>query len=278
MVGVPNTWLVDNGAFTSQYEAPQYKQSLDIVAGLRNAGVMSPDAFSSTANFKQQFGSGSSALVNDGWVAWSSYVQIYGSTNPDFALAGVILPKWNGGGQAGAYLGRGMYTFTALKKTKDKARIRELLSILNWFAAPFGSQEYLFLRYGLPMRDYTLQGSDPVPTDTGASEVGKMVLSLLASGPQVIYNPGQEQSTKDLYRVQERLSAATVAYPTAGLFSSTDLTKGAAINKKITDLQLGILQGRKPLSAWDDGVKAWRDGGGDQIRAEYEQAYAAANG
>jgi putative aldouronate transport system substrate-binding protein len=166
---------------------------------------------------------------------------------------------------------------TALKKTKDTARIRSLLSILNWFASPFGSQEYLFCRYGTTPRDYTLQGSDPVPTDVGAVEVGQMVLSLLATGPQVIYNPGQYQATRDLYSVLKRLSAVTVAYPTAGLFSATNLTKGASINKKMTDLQLDIIQGRKPLSAWDAAVATWRSSGGDQMRSEYERAYATAH-
>jgi putative aldouronate transport system substrate-binding protein len=53
------------------------------------------------------------------------------------------------------------------------------------------------------------------------------------------------------------------------------LTKGATIKKNMNSLQTDIIFGHKPVSAWDDGVKAWRSGGGDQIRAEYEQLIQA---
>jgi len=45
----------------------------------------------------------------------------------------------------------------------------------------------------------------------------------------------------------------------------------------MANLQLDIVAGRKPVSAWDAGVKSWQSGGGDKIRSEYEAAYAANN-
>jgi putative aldouronate transport system substrate-binding protein len=278
MVGVPNIWRVEDGKFTSQYETEEYKDSLDIVRTMWKQGLMHPDAFTSANTSKQWFGSGVTALVRDGWSAWPSYLQTYKSTSPDIEIEGVVLPKWDGGGQADTWLGSGIYTFTALKKSSDPARTKTLLSILDWFASPFGSAEYLFRRYGVSPRDYTLQGSDPVPTDTGATEVGHMVLSYLATIPPVIYNAGLPQATKDLYAAEVRLAAATAPYPLAGLFSSTQLTKGATVAKNLGNLQNDILQGRKPVDDWEAGVKAWRSGGGDQIRREYEEGYARAHG
>jgi putative aldouronate transport system substrate-binding protein len=277
MVGVPNIWRVEDGKFISQYETDEYTQSLDIVAGMWKDGVINPDGFASTANPKQWFGSGTSAIVKDGWSAWSSYLQTYQSTNPEMKIGGLVLPKWDGGGQAGVWAGSGMYTFTALKKSNDKSRIQGLLALLDWLASPFGSEEYLFRRYGIADRDYTLNGTDPVPTETGSNEVGHMVLSYLATIPPVIYNPGQPDATRDLSGYLKKLSAAVVPYPIAGLFSPTKLTKGSTIEKNIADLQSDILQGRKSVKDWAAGVKAWRSGGGDQIRKEYEEAYAAAH-
>ncbi|MEE1619706.1 hypothetical protein [Brachybacterium sp. J153] len=50
--------------------------------------------------------------------------------------------------------------------------------------------------------------------------------------------------------------------------------RGGAINGRIGDLTSDILQGRKPVSAWADGVATWKADGGDQIRDELEQALA----
>jgi putative aldouronate transport system substrate-binding protein len=277
MVGVPNIWRIDGGKFVSAYETDECKDALSIVHDMWKSGVMHPDGFSGTANFKQWFGSGIAALVRDGWSAWPSYLQTYKSGSPGIKIEGVVLPKWAGGSQAGVWLGTGMYTFTALKKNSDKGRIRELLTLLDWFASPFGSEEYLFRRYGTAPRDYTLSGTDPVPTDTGVTEVAHMVLSYLATIPPVIYNPGQPDVTKDISTVEQKLAQETVPYPIAGLFAPTQQTKGATINKNIKNLQTEVMQGRKSLSDWDAGVKAWQSGGGDQIREEYEKSYAEAN-
>lgn len=38
------------------------------------------------------------------------------------------------------------------------------------------------------------------------------------------------------------------------------------------NLQNDILQGREPVSAWDDGVATWKSGGGDTIRDEFQAA------
>jgi putative aldouronate transport system substrate-binding protein len=64
-------------------------------------------------------------------------------------------------------------------------------------------------------------------------------------------------------------------YATAGLYSATSNTTGTVVNNNIESLVGDIVQGRKPLSAWDDGVKQWRSKGGDQMRKEYEEQHAA---
>jgi len=38
-----------------------------------------------------------------------------------------------------------------------------------------------------------------------------------------------------------------------------------------------IVFGKRPVSALDDIVKEWRTNGGDKIRGEYEQSFAAAH-
>ena len=63
------------------------------------------------------------------------------------------------------FLGTRMITTTAMKKAPDD-RVQELLRMLNWLAAPFGSQEDRLLSFGVPDVDYTLDAKgNPVPTD-----------------------------------------------------------------------------------------------------------------
>ncbi|WP_411088951.1 hypothetical protein [Streptomyces sp. 061-3] len=42
----------------------------------------------------------------------------------------------------------------------------------------------------------------------------------------------------------------------------------------MSDTVLDVVAGRKPISAFQDQVKKWRSGGGDQMRAEYEASIA----
>ena len=58
------------------------------------------------------------------------------------------------GGKPQAFLSHGFISMNVLKKGSPD-RIRELLRIMNFLAAPFGSQEDLLLSYGLKDQDYS---------------------------------------------------------------------------------------------------------------------------
>ena len=45
-----------------------------------------------------------------------------------------------------------------------------------------------------------------------------------------------------------------------------------------TDRKIAIGTGQEPLEALADWIEEWKSRGGDEIRAEYEAAYAAAQG
>lgn len=273
MVGVPNTWREVKGKFTSMYETDEYKQALDIVASIFKKGYIYPDSITSAAGVSQWFGAGKVAMSAGGYTNWSLYVTANTPDNPDFKMGGIVPPKWDGGGQAAHWTGNGMYTFTAIKKA-GKSRVEELLRILDWFAAPFGSEEYTFRRYGVPGRDYTVSSGEPTVTNTGTSEVQNMNVGYIATCPLLLYVPGQPDATKAEHEFLSKLMQVTVQNATIGLFSDTALTKGATIETNIINLQNDIISGHESLSAWSDGVSSWRSGGGDQIRHEYEEAFA----
>ena len=76
---------------------------------------------------------------------------------------------------------------TALKKAPPD-RIKELLSIMNWLAAPFGTQEALLLEYGVPEVDYKLDDrGNPIPTDRGIQDSGYVPWRYIAQHPFTQY-------------------------------------------------------------------------------------------
>jgi putative aldouronate transport system substrate-binding protein len=273
MAGAPNAWKVENGKFTRSFETDEYKRGLSLANQIWKAGYVYPDVSGDLVKGQTYLMAGKAVLLRQAYTNWPS-LAIRGADDPKFRQGGIILPKWDGGGQAGHFLSSGVYTFTALKKASDD-RIKELLTVLDWFATPFGSEEYLFTRYGIPDRDYKLKGSDPVETDTGVNECKNMIASYYATNPAPLYIAGLADQTKAQYEEISKLMKVTVPLPTVGLFSDTQLSTGATIDKNMANLQLDIISGRKPVSAWDGGVKSWRSAGGDKIRSEYEQAYAA---
>jgi putative aldouronate transport system substrate-binding protein len=271
MVGAPNSWKVESGKFTSAYATDEYKQAIDIVKQMWAAGYIEPDSVSSAASARAWFLGGTVALMGGGYDRGVLYTEGL-AQDPKFAMSQLILPKWDGGGQAAHYEIQGGWTFTALKKASP-SRVQELLKVADWFATPFGSEEYLFLNYGLPNRHYTLKGADPVETQTGMTECQSLRATYLATAPLVYYFPGHPDVVKAEYEGFVDLMKVSLPFPTAGLVSQTFQDKAAVINKNINSVQQDIIMDRKPLSAWDGAVKDWLAGGGAQMGHEYEQAY-----
>ena len=58
---------------------------------------------------------------------------------------------------------------------------------------------------------------------------------------------------------------------------ATDQTDGPNLAKVLSNAQADVITGRKPISAWDSAVSAWRKNGGDTIKSEYEKAWSDAN-
>jgi putative aldouronate transport system substrate-binding protein len=272
MLGVANSWKNDGGKLTNAYELEETKQAIAAVAQLAKAGTVHPDSYDPTltTDFKQWFNAGNAALDYDNYTAWPQF-YVQNVAGPSFKIAGMLPPAYDSGSKPVTWQGNPDLSFTAIKKG-DKKRVKMLLEVCNWLSAPFGTEEYLFRTYGIAGRDYEVKNGDPVVTSTGEAEVPGLSIGYIANAPTVLYFPGFPEATKDGYEFQRKFLPMAVANPTLGLYSNTNSTKGSDINLKMTDAQSAILQGREPLSSWDDAVKTWRSAGGDTIRKEYQDA------
>jgi putative aldouronate transport system substrate-binding protein len=273
MLGTPNIWREEGGKLTSYFEDERYKQAISLGRRLVLDGVVHPDSYDPTAPWKNWFNAGNALMVEDRYTSWPQYFQT-NVAGAGFKINGMRPPKYGGGGFAGTWQSPPINNFTLLKKA-SKSRIRELLRIANWLAAPFGTEEYLFRKYGVPGKDYVMKDNSPVQTQAGVTQT-VLGIRYITDSPDVLFVPGEAQSTRDLYEYQKSIIPTSVRNPCVALFSETYNTIGAIIAQDMTDSMNDILTGRKPLSSWDDAVKSWRSSGGDQMRSEFEKQLGAA--
>jgi putative aldouronate transport system substrate-binding protein len=165
---------------------------------------------------------------------------------------------------------------TAIKKSSPE-RTKELLRILNYLAAPFGSKEDLLLSYGVDGPDYSLDGKgNPVLTDRGNPDANYLPFKYIAQRPSVLYLPDIPDFTKELAAAEKQLIPIGIADPTVGFVSTTAVRSGAVVTQTMQDGIRDIIAGRRQFAEYDQLVSEWRTAGGDQMRKEFQDALAAA--
>jgi putative aldouronate transport system substrate-binding protein len=274
-LGLPWRWREDGGKFTSGYEMEPAKQALADAAALNQAGTIHPDSTANNAPVKKWFNSGQALFISDRYTAWP---QFYADNvaGPSFAISGLRPPNYQGGGFAGTWQAEPTNNFTAFKKTSED-RIKYMLRLANWFAAPFGTEEYLFKAYGKEGVHYTMKNGGPARTQEGVTQTALGIIYIV-DGPSVIFIPGNADATRKSYEYQKSIIPTSVRDPSVGLYSDTWSRKQGQLGQLINDAQQDILSGRKPVSSWDDAVKTWKTTGGDAVRKEFEEAFARENG
>lgn len=273
MFEIPNGWSENGGKLTSANEDERQQDALEAVRTMVKDGLLHPDAFTvDQPKRKTWIANGTTPLIQDTLTAWPDFSNY---PLPDGFRLSVLQPaKADGGGSAPIYHGPTAQNITSISK-KSEDRVEALLSVLNYLAAPFGSEEYKFKMFGIEGVDHELQGSDPVLTEKGRTEV-QLGLRYVGQGPWVNYSPGAPDVTKDQHEAEAASVPTAVKNPTTGLYSETQSRKGNQIGSALGDIENDIIQGRKPVSAWADAVKTWKKNGGDTMRDEYEKALAEA--
>ncbi|GAB3809809.1 extracellular solute-binding protein [Kribbella italica] len=272
MFDIPNTWSEDGKKLVSYLEHEAHEEIFEFLRKLWSSGYIHPDAYSGQqVDLKIRFGNGSSPLVVDTFSGWPDYLQTAVS---DQARIGIIAPpKHDGSGKGKIWLGGPTSNTTAISK-KAEGRVESLLAYLNYLAAPFGTQEYLFRKFGLPVVHHKVVDGNPVLTAKGFSE-SQLGLKYQADEPWTIFLPEQKGNAEVQFNAMKEICPDAFANPAAGLYSETNVRKGSQLTSNIDQVTDDIIQGRKPVSAWADAVKKWKSGGGDKIAEEYAEALEA---
>jgi len=270
--------LNPDGTFTNTIETEEFRASLDYMRQVWSAGVSHPDSLTQTSNevreqlIASRAGSGANAFILLGFIRGEA-----AKINPDARLMG-LAPPGHDGGEAVTYNIGGVFGQYCIPTSigADEVRIAELLAVTNYFAAPFGSEEYTFMKYGLEGVHHTVnEDRSRTLTLLGEQEVFGDALIL---GPlNVLFDPNREQIQYAQAVMAEQVKIGIFS-PTVNLYSPTAAARGGEISQQYTDRMIAISTGREPLSAIDDWIQDWKSRGGDEIRREYEEAYRQAQG
>ena len=276
--GAPNQWRESGGKLTKDWETDEFKAALGFLRDLWAAGVMHPDSPSMQINqAAQNFYAGKTALWSNGFtigdVAWNRA----NAMDPEFQFRGIAPFSHDGTAKPVHHLGPGTALLTVMKKA-DSARIQELLGVLNFFAAPFGTAEFLLIWYGIEGQQFTFDpNGNPIATVTTSNQaITNSDLFIpwpnIGSPASVLYDANSPDYARVMYQDASVIQALGIQNPVVGLYSATSAKLAATLNQKVGDGLNNIIFGRDDLSAFDQLVKDWRAQGGDTMRSEYEAA------
>jgi putative aldouronate transport system substrate-binding protein len=285
MFGAPNLWAVDSsGKFTHTWETDGYKQALAFTLELYKAGVFHPDTANlnvvTAANaFKARQGTlVVTGLRTDFWDIRGTAAE---GLQPPSSI-NLLTPPAAPGFKPQYYNGRPAFSIAFLKKAPE-ARIKMLLRVLDYVAAPFGSEEYLLINFGIKGRDWEPDDNrNPITTKTGQVDMAGIstgavsFLSTLTGRYQVLYSAADPGFAKRMQDFQKILAPISVEDASLGLYSTTQARTGVQLIQPFGDGITDIVAGRRPPSDLDGLLKTWKSSGGDASRLEYEKAYTAA--
>jgi putative aldouronate transport system substrate-binding protein len=263
--GAPNVWKVDGGAFTSTYGTEEYKAALDFTRQLWADKVYYPDSSStSQVDLETLYYNGTVASITDGFGTYATAAPtVKNQFQVDFAT------PYNAGKTPTPWQGTGIFGYTVLKKAEPD-RLKMLLRVCNYLAAPFGTTEYELKTFGIEGADFTRTADGITLKETGGNPLPPP-FRYIANGPSIINLPGQNEAARRLYDWEATVLPSSIRDPSVGLRSTTQTENGAKLNQLLTDAATAITTGRKPLSTWDTAVTSWRNGGGDKIAAEFAE-------
>lgn len=281
MFNVPYGWeLNDDGSLVNQMETEGYRQALEYIVQLNADGAYHPDAASlNVTQATDLMLGGRTGMATNGFAALffpGRYRERIKEVVPEADLHPVIMPGAEGGTGI-SYQTQGFFGFTAISASaaQDEARLDELLRIMNYLVAPFGSEEYTYLNYGEPgVHSEELPDGGFSLTDQGSADRSALVYPFLSEN--YFYIPGDPDETIFAQQHNEAMAEVAVSNPTAGIYSPTNGDKGAELSQYINDTYTEIVTGRAGIEKLDEMIQNWRERGGDDIRSELEAAIAEA--
>lgn len=274
MLGIPNGWSEVDGSYVSAYTHEAQKDALAAVVELQEAGAINPDMGSSAPNqWVEWFGTGVAIFTFGTYTGWGGIYGTYAPGTPGFQIGLLQVPDFDSGSSHVGWSGSLTNNIVCIPKSAE-GRAETLLSVVDYLASPFGSEEALFLRYGAEGVTFDWDGDDPAPRADAATQLA-IGVGYLGSPPYVFYYPTDPTAGQTVFDHMSEYVKTAVLDPTQIYYSPTFASKNGALSSAIAAVELDIIYGRKSLDDWDDAVETFLAGGGSTIGDELTEAAQA---
>jgi putative aldouronate transport system substrate-binding protein len=273
--GVHTGWgRKPGGGLVHKYELPEYRQAVEFVARITKEGFVHPDVIENNGNeSKTLFNGGKLLMVQDGMGVWRGTQAEQSKVTPDFDIQ--PSPIFSAvGGDPLAWTSERPVFYTFVKAGLGKERTEELLRVLDWLAAPFGSLENQLIRFGVEGKHFTrAKDNSPLPTDLTHKEIADQYMFLGGRAPFVVGGADAPNFVREYlgylqaaykYREPDPFVGIKLEYP----------PNYSKILQTTEDKVKDVVRGRRPLGDLAQIVREWRATGGDEGRAFFEKALA----
>lgn len=271
------TWqLDDSGKVINVLMTDAFEQVMEFENKLWDAGAIHPDGIG--GDLGDLFTPGQIALSVDsfsGFFGNPIIAQVIDAT-PDAELEFFVPPAFDGG-ELVIQRDDGYWGIVAIsaEAAEDEERLHELLGVLNYWRAPYGSEEALFIHTGTEGVNYEF-GDDHETVGLGDEQADsdRLALQWLGCFHSPIYNipPTLSDYVENFQTSMETLIGYTVPNPTAGIIAPSAASLNPKLDSINEDYRNGFVTGRRPLSEMQAYRDAWLKGGGQTLCDEYTEA------
>ncbi|MCA2213135.1 extracellular solute-binding protein [Jidongwangia harbinensis] len=254
-----------DGTPEHKYETPEFRQAVEFMIKVYRAGMVHPDLMASKgADAKQLLQGGKILFKQDGLGMWQPMQAEQQQVTKGFSVQPVPVFSATGGDPL-VWGDDDPISYTFVKKGLGKARVEEILRVINWCSAPFGTEEFQLREFGAEGTHHRRAGGGPVKTELGFSEIQNQYFFISGRTPVLQPTPQTPTFVKEALAYSNAMVRFMEKDPWDGLkFEMPARFKAQVV--PITDKITDILRGRRPIADLDVVVKEWRSSGGDEAR------------
>ncbi|MEC6747981.1 extracellular solute-binding protein [Marinilactibacillus sp. XAAS-LB27] len=273
--GVPNEWKEENGAFTPQFDTPEYIEAMDYMRALYAGGMINQD-FAVTAKTDQQesFAQGRAGIYVGGLMDAVNLYTLAEGIQDDMDLAQLNKINKDGSDEYAIWSdNNGIGGLLAFPRSEvaDEDELRAVLQFVNDL---HDEEVYTLMSSGIEGVHHEMDGnvSTRLDEDLWQQEVQPFSSSRPKEiGYDIVTGNELKLYSDGLILENEEIAVLNPAY---SLESNTFTSQGSELSVAIDDATYQYILGDIDLDDFEAVVERWYSSGGQQIIEEYEAAFA----
>ncbi|MEV3935292.1 extracellular solute-binding protein [Glycomyces sp. NPDC049804] len=264
----------DNGDLVHMIETENYRLMLEWLARAWAEGVFDPVSMSPTptdivSGAALRYDAVGAAIGAAGMSQWEADL-------PGAKFDFFDMPGFDGSSQLVVRnIPYGRSTCVSAAAAEDEERLTQILNVLDYFSAPYGSEEHLFVNSGIEGRNFDFdEHGIPIPNADNLPEMGVQYVGVTSGDNSYRIHPNAAPWADSFVAVVEAMAHNSIVRPLEGLegASQTFITKGAQLKQLLTDFENGVITGRESIDDLESFVSNYMSQGGTQVKDEYTQA------